>query len=183
MTSPLSDLGLTIPVLAAPMSGGPTTPAMVIAASRAGGLGFLAGGYKTPGAITAEISIVRCASIPFGVNVFAPTSLPVSPDIYRRYATAVQREANRFGLTLARDPVENVDYFDAKIDLLLSDPVPIVSFTFGIPGGSVIRALQKAGTAVVQTVTSRQEAERGRRRHASPAPPWRHHYRLAPRPV
>lgn len=48
---------------------------------------------------------------------------------------------------------------DAKIDLLLADPVPIVSFTFGIPGPSVIRALQKAGTAVVQTVTSLHEAE------------------------
>ena len=40
MTSPLTDLGLTIPVIAAPMSGGPTTPAMVVSAARAGGLGF-----------------------------------------------------------------------------------------------------------------------------------------------
>ena len=32
MTSPLADLGLTIPVVAAPMAGGGTTPAMVIAA-------------------------------------------------------------------------------------------------------------------------------------------------------
>ena len=76
MTSPLSNLGLVIPVIAAPMSGGPTTPAMVVAAAHAGGLGFLAAGYKTPDAIEAEISAVRDASIPFGVNVFAPNSVP-----------------------------------------------------------------------------------------------------------
>lgn len=159
MTSPLSNLGLVIPVIAAPMSGGPTTPAMVVAAAHAGGLGFLAAGYKTPDAIEAEISAVRDASIPFGVNVFAPNSVPVSLEDYREYASALQREAHRFGLTLAHDPVENDDYFDAKIDLLVSDPVPIVSFTFGIPGRNVIGALQTAGTVVVQTVTSRQEAE------------------------
>jgi len=159
MTSPLSNLGLVIPVIAAPMSGGPTTPAMVVAAAHAGGLGFLAAGYKTPDAIEAEISAVRDASIPFGVNVFAPNSVPVSLEDYREYASALQREADRFGLTLAHDPVENDDYFDAKIDLLVSDPVPIVSFTFGVPGRNVIRALQTAGTVVVQTVTSRQEAE------------------------
>ena len=37
------------PLVAAPMSGGPTTPAMVSAATRAGGLGMLAAGDKTRG--------------------------------------------------------------------------------------------------------------------------------------
>ncbi len=44
MKAPLSSLNLTCPVLAAPMAGGPTTPALVAAAARAGSLGFLAGG-------------------------------------------------------------------------------------------------------------------------------------------
>ncbi|MGI5229020.1 nitronate monooxygenase [Actinoallomurus sp. CA-142502] len=45
MGSPLSDLGLTASVLAAPMAGGAGTPALVTAAARAGGLGFLAAGH------------------------------------------------------------------------------------------------------------------------------------------
>ena len=159
MTSPLTNLGLSIPVIAAPMAGGATTPAMVIAAARAGGIGFLGAGYKTPESLRAEISAVRDASIPFGVNVFAPNPVPITVESYRRYAAAVQREADRFGLSLPADPVDDDDAFGAKIDLLLSSPVPIVSFTFGLPGAGVVRALQKAGTAVVQTVTSRQEAE------------------------
>jgi nitronate monooxygenase len=159
MTSPLVDLGLTIPVIAAPMSGGPTTPAMVIAAQHAGGLGFLATGYKTPEAVDAELRIVRDAGIPFGVNVFAPNPVPIAADRYQDYARVMQREADRFGIALPTEPIDSDDQFGAKIDLLRADPVPIVSFTFGIPDRDVIRDLQRAGTTVVQTVTSRQEAE------------------------
>ncbi|MDO3635425.1 NAD(P)H-dependent flavin oxidoreductase, partial [Mycolicibacterium arseniciresistens] len=155
----LTNLGVRLPVTAAPMAGGATTTAMVIAASRAGSLGLLAAGYKTPEALGNEIAAVRQASVPFGVNVFAPNPVPIDEAAYRRYAAAVQREADRFGLTLPADPVDDDDAFGAKVDILLSDPVPVVSFTFGLPGGDVIRALQKAGTAVVQTVTSLEEAE------------------------
>jgi nitronate monooxygenase len=41
---------------------------------------------------------------------------------------------------------------------LLDDPVPMVSFTFGIPPRSVIAALRQANTVVVQTVTTPDEA-------------------------
>ncbi|MDH6198312.1 nitronate monooxygenase [Mycobacterium frederiksbergense] len=159
MNSPLADLGLRIPIIAAPMAGGPTTPAMVIAAHHAGGLGFLAAGYKTPDAVEAELRAVRAAGIPFGVNVFAPNPVPITEQRYAEYARAMQREADRFGITLPDAPIDSDDHFGAKIDLLRADPVPIVSFTFGIPGREVIRGLQQAGSTVVQTVTSRAEAE------------------------
>jgi len=42
-------------IVVAPMAGGPTTAGLVIAAGRAGALGFLAAGYKTPEAMAAEI--------------------------------------------------------------------------------------------------------------------------------
>jgi NAD(P)H-dependent flavin oxidoreductase YrpB (nitropropane dioxygenase family) len=41
-------LGSALPLAAAPMAGGPSTPALVAAVTEAGGFGFLAGGYKTP---------------------------------------------------------------------------------------------------------------------------------------
>lgn len=154
----LRNLGLTLPVVAAPMAGGPTTPTLVIAAARAGALGFLAAGYKTPDAVRSEIAAVRAASVPFGVNVFAPNPVPISTTDYRAYRSSLQAVAGRFEVDLPAEPVEDDDAFAAKIDLLLADPVPVVSFTFGVPGGEVIRALQKAGTTVVQTVTSVEEA-------------------------
>lgn len=159
MTSPLTDLGVRLPVIAAPMAGGATTTAMVIAAAGAGSFGQLGAGYKTPEALQTEIATVRAASIPFGVNVFAPTPVPIDLEAYRRYAALLQPEAERFGVTLPAEPVDDDDAFGAKIDLLRSEPVPVVSFTFGLPTTDVIRGLQKVGTVVVQTVTSAQEAE------------------------
>ncbi|MGW0158958.1 nitronate monooxygenase [Mycobacterium sp. NPDC003323] len=159
MSTPLTPLGLDVPVIAAPMAGGATTAAMVIAAARAGGLGFLAAGYKTPQALRSEIATVREASIPFGVNVFVPNPVPIDTASYRRYAQAVQQEADRYDLTLPAEPVDDDDAFGAKVDLLVSDPVPVVSFTFGLPGRDAITALQKAGTVVVQTVTNLAEAQ------------------------
>ena len=65
-------------------------------------------------------------------------------------------------MTLPPDPIEDTDKFDEKIALLLDDPVPMVSFTFGIPPRSVIAALQQAGSVVVQTVTTAEEAAQAR---------------------
>lgn len=152
--------GCEVPLVAAPMAGGPSTPALVVAAARAGGLGFLAAGYKTVEALGAQIAEVRAAGVPFGVNVFAPNPVPVDPGDFRRYAAAIAPDAEALGLT-TRDavPVETDDEWSAKLALLLADPVPVVSFTFAIPSAAVVAALRKAGTTVVQTVTSAREAQ------------------------
>src|ERR1700761_3908548 len=157
-TEMLAQFGMSVPLVAAPMSGGPTTPWMVSAATSAGGLGMLAAGYKSVEAVEAEIKSVRSEGIPFGINVFAPNPLPVDRESYRAYAGTVQRDADRFGLTLPPDPIEDTDKFDEKIALLLNDPVPLVSFTFGIPSRNVIAALQRTNSVVVQTVTTPDEA-------------------------
>ncbi len=156
MTSPLSGLGATLPVLAAPMAGGPGTPELVTAAARAGSLGFLAAGYKTPQALAGQIAAVRAEGVPFGVNVFAPNPVPVDPEEFRRYARMLQAD---FGVE-SHGPVEDDDYWAEKVDLLLADPVPVVGFTFGVPDASVVAALRTAGSVVVQTVTSPGEARR-----------------------
>jgi NAD(P)H-dependent flavin oxidoreductase YrpB (nitropropane dioxygenase family) len=150
-----------MPLIAAPMAGGPTTPALVAAAGRAGALGFLAAGYKTPEAVAAEIAEVRTAGVPFGVNMFAPSPVPVTPDVFRRYADLIQDEADVYGIDLsAAQPADDDDHWRDKIDLLLDSPVPVVTFTFGIPGRDVIAALRAAGTITGQTVTSPEEARR-----------------------
>src|SRR6476659_5953390 len=60
-------------IVVAPMAGGSTTTELVVAAARAGALGWLASGYKTPEAMAAEIAAVRAATAePFGVNLFVP---------------------------------------------------------------------------------------------------------------
>ncbi|MFE6550509.1 nitronate monooxygenase [Streptomyces sp. NPDC057746] len=159
MSRLLSHLGPGLPILAAPMSGGPSTPALVTAAARAGGLGFLAAGYKTPKTLAEQVRTVRADGVPFGVNVFVPNPVSVSTEDYRDYVRAIRPEAALYGLRLPDGkPVEDDDHWRDKIDLLLADPVPVVSFTFGLPGRSVVAELRRAGTVVVQTVTSADEA-------------------------
>jgi NAD(P)H-dependent flavin oxidoreductase YrpB (nitropropane dioxygenase family) len=93
------------------------------------------------------------------VNLFAPNPLPVDGDDFRHYRRAIHVEADRYGIDLgAGPPLEDDDDWRAKVDLLVADPVPVVSFTFGIPELAVVAALRAAGTLVVQTVTSVDEA-------------------------
>ena len=67
------------------------------------------------------------------MNVFAPNPIPITARRIRdRYAAEVQREADRFGLILPADPSRTTT-LRRQDRLLLAEPVPIVSFTFGLP--------------------------------------------------
>ncbi|HEY9482118.1 MAG TPA: nitronate monooxygenase [Micromonosporaceae bacterium] len=159
MPSPLHAAGVVLPVLAAPMAGDPGTPALVGAAASVGSLGFLGAGYKTAEALARNIAAVRSSAATFGVNLFVPNPMPVDGDDFRHYRQAIRIEADRYGVDLgAGAPLEDDDLWRAKVDLLVADPVPVVSFTFGLPEPTVVAALRAAGTVVVQTVTSADEA-------------------------
>ena len=151
-------------VIAAPMAGGTSTPGFVTAVRRAGGLGFLAAGYKSADAVSAEIRSCRDAGIRFGVNVFVPdpAQLNPSPDAVARleeYRSSLGQDAARYDVTVPPLVLDDDDAWQAKTDLLLQDPVELVSFAFGLPDSPVVQALRKAGSAVLATVTSRAEAE------------------------
>jgi nitronate monooxygenase len=149
-------LGLRLPVLAAPMAGGPGGPALADAAAAAGGLGFVAAGYKTPQALADELAAVRS---PCGVNLFAPNPVPVDRAAFQRYAERLRPEAERYGLTLdGGEPVEDDDHWAAKLDVLREHPVPLISFTFGLPEPADLAALRATGALLAQTVTTVPEA-------------------------
>jgi NAD(P)H-dependent flavin oxidoreductase YrpB (nitropropane dioxygenase family) len=153
----LSGLGASSPVVAAPMAGGPTTPALVLAAARTGSLGFLAGGYLGAAALQDQVASVRAGTDLFGVNLFAPNPVPVDPAAYAAYRDLIRAEADRYAVGLPDDPIEDDDAWRDKIDVLLEHPVPVVSFTFGIPDAASLAALRDVGTLLVQTVTSVEE--------------------------
>ncbi len=162
-TGLLAELGAVIPLLAAPMAGGPSTPALVLAAAKAGGLGMLAGGYKTPDQLAQQIAEVRVGiwghgAKPFGVNLFVPNPVPIGRDAFVKYANSLGELAAAYQLSLGR-LVEDDDDWAAKVELLVKDPVPVISFTFGLPSVEVVRRLHRAGSLLIQTVTSPHEAE------------------------
>jgi NAD(P)H-dependent flavin oxidoreductase YrpB (nitropropane dioxygenase family) len=154
----LSGLGLSVPIVAAPMAGGPTTPELVVAADRAGGIGFLAAGYLSADALKTKIGAVRRQTSHLGVSLFAPNPVPVDRTAYRAYRERLRADADRLGVALPEDPVEDDDGWRDKVDLLTDAPVPVVSFTFGVPERAVLDAFHAVGSVLVQTVTSADEA-------------------------
>jgi NAD(P)H-dependent flavin oxidoreductase YrpB (nitropropane dioxygenase family) len=154
----LDDLGIELPVLAAPMAGGPTTPDLVIAAAEAGSLGLLAAGYRTPDVLAEQIARVRSRTATFGVNLFAPNPVPVDRAAYDNYRRRIQGDAERFGVDVPAEPREDDDAWQEKLRLLVDDPVPLVSVTFGIPSAEDVARLRRAGSLTAQTVTTADEA-------------------------
>lgn len=149
---------LEIPVVGAPMGGGPSTPALAAAVSAAGGLGFLAAGYRSVAEIERELAEVRAATArPVGVNVFVPSRLPVVQGAIEAYATTLAGEAERYGAELG-EPRWDDDGWEAKLELLARERPAVVSFTFGCPEREVIARLQGAGVSVWCTVTTVTEA-------------------------
>lgn len=158
---PLAEIDTRI--IAAPMAGGASTPDFVTAVHRAGGLGFLAAGYKSADAVSTEIRACRGAGARFGVNVFVPDPAQLNPSTdavarLEEYRNSLGEDAARYGVAVPQLVLDDDDAWQAKIELLLQDPVELVSFAFGLPDTAAVQALRKAGSTVLATVTSSAEA-------------------------
>jgi nitronate monooxygenase len=142
---------LSHPIIQAPMAGGPSTPALAVAVSEAGGLGFVAAGYRSPDALRDDLAQVRAGtSAPFGVNVFVPGDAEPDGTALEAYVRGLGPEAG--------EPRADDDAWEAKLELLLADPVAVVSFTFGCPEPEVLASLREAGSEAWVTVTRPAEA-------------------------
>ncbi|MGW4379856.1 nitronate monooxygenase [Kitasatospora sp. NPDC004531] len=147
-----------VPLIAAPMAGGPTTPELVAAVNSAGGLGFLAAGYRTVDATLEQIRRTReLTDRPFGVNLFVPAP-PSDPEAVAAYREHLRPEAEQRGVELPAAIRADRDDWDAKLDALLREPVAHVSYTFGLPGRDEAAALRAAGIRQLGTVTTPDEA-------------------------
>jgi nitronate monooxygenase len=147
------------PLVVSPMAGGPSTVDLVVAASEAGAFAFLAGGYKTAEDVRTEMAAVRAAGVDaFGVNLFVPGAATDAPDALETYLASLQPLAHALGTELAAAAWDDDDY-SAKLALLLAEPPAAVSFTFGLPDPEAVGALRRAGSLVMVTVTTPEEAE------------------------
>ncbi|MFI0810354.1 nitronate monooxygenase [Streptomyces echinatus] len=172
MSSALTDLS-PLPIVQAPMAGGVSVPQLAAAVSEAGGLGFLAAGYKTADGMYQEIKQLRgLTGRPFGVNVFMPqpehpgagngstgaAGVAPSSGAVEVYAHQLAGEAAWYETELGDPDSGRDDGYDAKLAVLLDNPVPVVSFHFGVPGREVFDRLRRAGTFTLVTATTVEEA-------------------------
>ncbi len=158
MSSVLTDL-FPHPIVQAPMAGGVSVPQLAAAVSDAGGLGFLAAGYKTADGMYQEIKQLRgLTSRPFGVNLFLPQPETSDPAAVGVYAHQLAGEASWYETELGDPDSGRDDGYDAKLAVLLDNPVPVVSFHFGVPAREVIDSLHRVGTLTFVTATTAEEA-------------------------
>jgi nitronate monooxygenase len=148
---------LAHPVVQAPLSGGPSTPELAAAVSGAGGLGFLAAGYKTAAALRAEIAQVReLTDAPFGVNLFIIEERSVDEQVIEAYSRTLVAEATRYAVELG-EPLFDDDDLVAKATVLDEAGVAVVSTAFGCPSPELAGRLHAAGSDVWVTVGSPAE--------------------------
>ena len=140
------------------MAGGASTPALAAAVTEAGGLGYVAAGYKTAAAVADDLAAVRAAtSGPLALNVFiVERHQPIKEEL-DAYRAALEPEAKRLGATLG-EPTWDDDGRRAKLELVLDERPDLVSFTFGCPEAEVLSRLADAGVHTAVTVTTADEA-------------------------
>lgn len=149
---------LEIPLVGAPMAGGPSTPELAAAVSAAGGLGFLAAGYKSPDQVAAQIRRTReLTGGPVGVNLFVVEPFEPDPAALETYRAALQPEARRLGVELGT-PRWDDDAWAGKLEVVLDTRPEVVCFTFGCPDADVLGRMAAAGITTMVTVTTAAEA-------------------------
>jgi nitronate monooxygenase len=146
------------PLVVSPMAGGATTVELVVAASAAGAFATLAGGYLRAERLVDDMAAARAAGTErFGVNLFVPGGPTSDPSGLAAYLASLRADAAALGVELG-EPAWDDDDYPRKVEAVLAQPPASVSFTFGVPDAAVVEALQDAGSLVVLTVTTPEEA-------------------------
>jgi nitronate monooxygenase len=151
--------GLTIPVVQAPMAGGPSTPELAAAVSNAGGLGSLAVEYVAPAQIEKDIARVRqLTDRPFAVNLFSPDADQSLSGDFDSVAGFMRQFHEKLGIAPPVPPKSSGEKFEEQIEVILRARVSIVSFTLGTLPAAIMERLKRQSTYVMGTATTVEEA-------------------------
>lgn len=157
-------LGVEHAIIQAPMAGGITTEKLVGAVSEAGGLGMIGAGGMDADALRNMIhALKRKQKGSFGANLFVPWDFKVTEENIAEAYEALRPMYELFGLEqesfMPPDLEEVRMKFNAQLDVIVEEQVPVCSFIFGIPENHHIERLKEAGTILIGTATTVEEAE------------------------
>ncbi|GGL75909.1 nitronate monooxygenase [Deinococcus aerolatus] len=156
----LQRLNLRVPIVLAPMAGGPGTPELAAAVSQAGGLGSLGVAYLTPAQIRETGAAVRRLTPgPFALNLFAPqpAARPTQLEVARATAELAPFHA-RLGLAPPVLTAQAEQDFESQLEAVLDVCPAVLSFTFGRLDARHLEALRARGVLTMGTATGLDEA-------------------------
>lgn len=151
--------GISVPIIQAPMAGGPTTPELVASVTNGGGLGSFGAGYQTPEAIRGGIISARgLGAMRMNVNVFSSPGdtcyqLPSEDAKKKLIEIAAGLGVKNLDLT-----PHVSDILADQVGVLVQERVPIVSTTFGLLPDVLFQSLKAEGTLLIATATCIREA-------------------------
>ncbi len=151
---------IALPIVQAPMAGAIDTE-LAVAVAKAGGLGSLPCAMLTPDKAREQVNIVRQqVSAPVNMNFFAHT--PAAPEPARVAAWRERLAPYYEELDLDPDmpvPTAARAPFDAAMCEVVEEVRPeVVSFHFGLPEPSLLTRVKAAGSVVVASATTVEEA-------------------------
>ncbi|HEX3918903.1 MAG TPA: nitronate monooxygenase [Caulobacteraceae bacterium] len=162
MASLLQRLGVSLPIIQAPMAG-TSTPAMAAAVTNAGALGSIGVAAAGVAGARAMIESLRGQTDgPFNVNVFCHRPATADPAREARWLAALKPVFARFG---AEPPARISEIYTSflvdpgMLELLVEARPAVVSFHFGLPPAPTIARLKAAGIALFSSATNLAEAE------------------------
>lgn len=157
---------MKVPVIAAPMAGGPSTPQLAAAVANAGGIGGLGFAYSTPQKIADDLAAVAgltTKSDAILANFFVLEE-PQLPDANTQQAALDALRslpiANDVRLAMPEPPF--IPSLAAQLQAVWDSPhrPAIVTFHFGIPPAEHIARAKECGMLIGMTATSADEAQR-----------------------
>ena len=156
----MHQLGLTLPLIQAPMAGAQGS-ALAVAVSNAGGLGSLPAALLGVDALRSELARVRQQTErPYNLNFFCHTQ-PV-PDAGREAAwrAALAPYYLEFGLDPSAPPqgAARAPFGPAGADLVEEFRPALVSFHFGLPAPELLARVRASGARIISSATTVAEA-------------------------
>ena len=163
MSALLHRLGVSVPIIQAPMAG-TSTPAMAAAVSNAGALGSIGvGATAAAGARSMIESLKALTGAPFNVNVFAHRPAQADHTRERAWLEALRPVFHGLGAEPPPGIGEIYTSFVADPEMLalfVETRPAVVSFHFGLPSPNAIAQLKAAGIVLLASATNLDEAER-----------------------
>jgi len=153
-------LNIRLPIIQAPMAGGIVTPALITAVAEGGGLGSLPLGYlSVEEARTAIRQTKGASSARFAVNLFIPSpDAPSSPKQIKKMLEYTNGYRTRFGLPIYTDISPWIEpNFDELLNMIISEEISIISFTFGVLNQQTINRLRQKNIIMIGTATTIRE--------------------------
>lgn len=163
VSTPFSEkLGLRLPLIAAPMAGGPTTPELVAASSASGALGAFGFAYTHPDDMMRQAAFVRSKTDrPFSIDLrVSLPSEPIDPSAQHAALNAVAKYYAELGLP-APEPVRTpyAPEFDAQIAAVQEIRPRVFTTHLGALQKDRIDAIRSRGILVGGTATCIAEAK------------------------